>query len=82
MHTIMAISEIKQRSEALGLTLSELAARAGIAPSTALRIAKGKTQAGWISTNEKLVNALTAEERRVRDHLATIAVTNPKENAA
>jgi transcriptional regulator with XRE-family HTH domain len=62
MHTIVAISEIKDRAEAIGLTLSQIAARAGLAPSTALRIAKGKTQAGWISTNEKLVTALTAEE--------------------
>lgn len=72
MHTIVAISEIKQRAEALGLSLSQLAARAGMAPSTALRLAKGKTQAGWISTNEKLVNALIAEETRVREHLAGI----------
>lgn len=79
MHTIVAISEIKQRAEALGLTLSQLAARAGLAPSTALRLAKGKTQAGWISTNEKLVAALTAEEERVRAHLAGLPV---KEAAA
>ncbi|WP_407155201.1 hypothetical protein [Bradyrhizobium sp. STM 3557] len=61
------------RAEAIGLSLSQLAHRAGLSPSTALRIAKGKTQAGWISTNEKLVTALTREEQRVRDHLAKVS---------
>jgi transcriptional regulator with XRE-family HTH domain len=69
MHTIVAISEIKQRAEAIGSNLSQIAADAGLSPSTALRIAKGKTQAGWISTNEKLVRALVAREARVREHL-------------
>lgn len=72
MHTIVAISEIKVRAEAIGLTLSQIAAKAGLAPSTPLRIAKGKTQAGWISTNKKLVDALVAEEDRVRAHLAAL----------
>lgn len=69
MHTIIAISEIKERAEAIGSNLSQIASDAGLSPSTALRIAKGKTQAGWISTNEKLVRALTAREARVREHL-------------
>lgn len=73
MHTIVAISEIKVRAEALGLTLSELAGKAGVSPSTVLRLAAGHTQAGWISTNEKLVGALEGEERRVRDHLAKLS---------
>lgn len=80
MHTIVAISEIKDRAEAIGLTLSQIAARAGLAPSTPLRLARGKTQAGWISTNEKLVKALVAEEQRVREHLA--GITAPEKGAA
>jgi transcriptional regulator with XRE-family HTH domain len=81
MHTIVAISEIKTRAEAIGLTLTHVATKAGMAPSTAWRIAKGKTQAGWISTNKKLVDALITEEARVRDHLAGIAAPS-KEDAA
>ena len=73
MHTIVAISEIKNRAEAIGLTLTQIAAKAGVAPSTPLRLAKGKTQAGWISTNKKLVDALVAEEERVRVHLAALS---------
>lgn len=69
MHTSIAISEIKIRAEALRLTLSELAVKAGVAPSTALRLANGSGQGGWVSTNQKLVAALEAEEQRVRDHL-------------
>ena len=69
MHTIVAISEIEFRAKAIGLTLSELAVKAIVSPSTVLRLADGKTQAGWISTNEKLVTALKAEEQRVREHL-------------
>lgn len=69
MHTFIAISEIKVRAEALRLTLSELAVKAGVAPSTVLRLAAGGGQGGWLSTNEKLVSALEAEEQRVRDHL-------------
>jgi transcriptional regulator with XRE-family HTH domain len=77
MHTILAISEIKDRAEAIGLTLSEIANKAGIAPSTALRMASGKTQGGWISTNKRLAAALVAEEERVRAHLAQVPRPDP-----
>jgi DNA-binding MurR/RpiR family transcriptional regulator len=69
MHTFIAISEIKVRAEALRLSLSELAVKAGVAPSTVLRLAAGTGHGGWMSTNQKLVSALEAEEQRVRDHL-------------
>lgn len=72
MHTFIAIGEIKVRAEAIGLTISGLAAKAGLSPSTAQRLAKGHTQAGWISTNQKLVAALEGEEQRIRDHLARL----------
>lgn len=82
MQNIVAIGEIKDRAEAIGLTLSQLAADAGLSPSTALRLAKGKTQHGWITTNEKLVKALVAREQRVREHLATVPAPTPKEGEA
>lgn len=72
MHTFIAISQIEIRAKAIGLTLSEIAAKAGVSASTPLRQAKNKGQGGWLSTNEKLVNALVAEEQRVREHLAAI----------
>ncbi|UPJ43905.1 hypothetical protein IVB40_07500 [Bradyrhizobium sp. 40] len=52
--------------------MSEIALKAGMSPSTALRIAKGKTREGWPSTNAKLVAALEAEEERMRKHLADL----------
>lgn len=72
MHTFIAIGEIKVRAEQIRLTLSELAVKAGLAPSTVLRLAEGKTRDGWVSTNKKLVAALEAEEQRVREHLAKV----------
>lgn len=75
MHTIVAISEIKSRAEAIGSNLSQIASEAGLSPSTALRIAKGKTREGWTSTNEKLVRALVAREVRVREHLKGLEKT-------
>lgn len=72
MHTFVAIDQIKERAAALRMSLSELAVKAGIAPSTVLRLANGDTQAGWIPTREKLVTALEAEEQRVREHLAKV----------
>lgn len=75
MHTFIAISEIKERAEAIGLTVSGLAVLAGVNPSTALRQAKGDTEFGWIETNKKLVNALKAEEERVGKHLEKLKGT-------
>lgn len=72
MHKIIAISEIKQRAEAIGLSVSALAVKAGISPSTVTRQAVGITQNGWIPTNQKLVLALEAEEERVRTHLRNL----------
>lgn len=82
MHTILAISEIKQRAEAIGSNLSQLAGDAGLSPSTALRLAKGKTQHGWITTNEKLVKALVAREERMRAHLAGVPLPVANEGQA
>lgn len=81
MHTIVAISEIKARAEAIGSNLSQVAADAGLSPSTAWRLSNGKTQGGWISTNQKLVSALVAREQRVREHLAGLVSTR-REDAA
>jgi transcriptional regulator with XRE-family HTH domain len=69
MQTILAITEIRFRAQAIGVSISELSKKAGLSPSTALRLASGRTQTGWVSTRQKLVDALTAEEARVRDHL-------------
>jgi DNA-binding MurR/RpiR family transcriptional regulator len=82
MHTIVAIGEIKERAEAIGSTLSQIAADAGLSPSTALRLAKGKTQHGWITTNMKLVKALVAREAKVRAHLAQVPSPSPEEGEA
>ena len=68
----MAIDQIQSRAVAIGLTLTELAAKAGVSASTPLRQSRGKTRGGWLETNKKLVAALLAEEQRVREHLAKV----------
>lgn len=76
MHTIVAISEIKQRAEAIGQTLSSIAHKAEINPSTVLRLqkaeAEGRGYGGRAKTREMLLGALEAEEARVRGHLQKI----------
>jgi DNA-binding MurR/RpiR family transcriptional regulator len=69
MQTLLAITEIQTRAQAIGVSISELSKKAGLSPSTALRLVNGRTQTGWVSTRQKLVKALTEEEARVRDHL-------------
>lgn len=67
MQQIVAISEIKNRAEAAGLTLKALAKRAGVNPATAYRGAKGDSDSR-ASTLRKLTEALTAvEQARLSD---------------
>lgn len=78
MHINTVICQIKERAEAIGSTLSQIAADAGVSPSTATRLASGKTQHGWHTTIEKLGRALVAREQRVREHLAKVPPPRPE----
>lgn len=61
MQSESAITELKSRAAAIGLTLGALARVAKVAPSTAYRGAGGKSDWRW-STIQKLKEALTAKE--------------------
>lgn len=62
MQQIVAISEIKTRAEAIGLSLKRLARDAGVHSSTAYRGASGKTSDPRGSTLRKLTRALQTKE--------------------
>ena len=70
MQHAVAISEIKERAEAVNLTLKRLARRAKVHPSTAYRA----SHAGdcRVTTNAKLSRALVAEELKLLDHLLAL----------
>jgi hypothetical protein len=62
--------DIKERAGAINLTLKRLAQAHGLDFTTAYRIARGGDV--LVSTHAKLVDALIAEEIRLRDYLLSI----------
>ena len=68
MQQTLPIDQIRSRAVAINLTLSRLARRARVQPSTAYRAAAGSHEARR-STERKLLEQLEREERRVLEHL-------------
>lgn len=80
MQQAVAISEIKNRAEAVNLTLKRLARRAKVHPSTAYRASlAGDCR---VTTNAKLSRALLAEELRMLEHLLALHGTPEQKSAA
>jgi predicted transcriptional regulator len=72
MQQMLPIEQIKQRSEALGISLKRLARAAGVNPSTAYRGANGESDTLG-STLRKLTAELLRHESRVREHIGGIS---------
>lgn len=67
------ISQIKERAVNIRLRMNNLAALAGLPPSTAhARTADGRDRDMRASTYRKLVDAIVAEELRLRDYLLSL----------
>jgi predicted transcriptional regulator len=66
----VTIDQIQERAEAINLSLKRLAQLAGVAFSTAYRVLQRGD--GRISTQQKLLDTLVAEELRLRSHTVNI----------
>lgn len=67
----MTPAEIDARARAVHLKRSDLAELSGLPPDTVGRTLNGRTDPR-LSTTNKLAQALTAEELRLRDHLLAL----------
>lgn len=73
MQHIPTISQLKERAENIRLRMNNLAALAGVPPSTAhARNTDGSARDVRSSTLKKLVDAQIAEELRLRDYLLSL----------
>lgn len=73
MQHIGTISQLKERAENIRLRMNNLAALAGVPPSTAhARHSDGTPRDVRSSTLQKLSDAVIAEELRLRDYLLTL----------
>jgi len=73
MQYIENISQLKERAENIRLRMNNLAALAGVPPSTAhARNTDGSDRDVRSSTLKKLVDAQVAEELRLRDYLLSL----------
>lgn len=71
MQYLVAISELKSRAEAIGLSVKRLARAAGVHHTTVYRGLAGKNDLRT-KTTLKLIRQLEVEERRVAEHLVKI----------
>lgn len=71
MLQMVEISEIKERAEAIGLSLKRLAKLAGVDPSAAYAGARGEIDNRG-STLRKLTAELIRQESRVAEHLQKV----------
>ena len=71
MHIQDQIGEMERRAEAMRLTLTDLARRAGVHPSTVSKLKTSGRDARH-STLTRLEEALTAEELRLLTYLAAL----------
>jgi predicted transcriptional regulator len=74
------VEQIKARAQAIGLTLTALAAEAGVARSTIFQLERGRDP--HLKTINRIVTALEARELAQRDHLIALhGVPNSSEAA-
>jgi predicted transcriptional regulator len=71
MPHLVAIGEIKNRTEQVNLSLKWLARRAEVDPSTVYKAANGDSESNG-KTLRKLGDTLAAEEIRIARHLASL----------
>lgn len=71
MQSLDDFSDFGKRIKAIGLQWKALARRAGVAPSTILRLGRGE-HTGHFTTVRKVNAALEAEEIRLARHLMTL----------
>lgn len=69
MQQIVAFDQIKSRAAKLGLSIPQLARKAGMRPSTVYRIDSGETGDPRMRTLQRLAEAVAAEEADMRRHL-------------